>query len=447
MSWLSAASRIGLLLALAALLGWYYGAPLLAVTATLFGLLVFWLYQMHRVQQWLADPGKPPPEIYGIWGDILSRIYQQQKKGREARARLQNTVDYLQDSFASMRDGVAIVDDHGILKWFNQPAQALLGLRAADEGQTLMNLVRSPEFLRYFNRGEFHEPLEYRTAGDAGSWLRVEITRFGDGDRLLFIRDITANVRMEKVRKDFVANVSHELRTPLTVISGYLSTFLGDPDRLDPRFVKPLQQMLQQAERMENLLKDLLWLSRIESEQGVESHTPVDMGALLAELQDELRTARPDRELQLQLETDQKVLGDYRELYSALSNLVLNAIKYSKADTPVTIRWYKQDGSHHLTVSDRGIGIEAIHIPRLTERFYRVEDSRSSATGGTGLGLAIVKHVAATHGARLQIESKVGKGSAFTLVFPQRSQAVEPSHAAPVAVSGTSGTGKRSGQC
>jgi len=408
----------------AAVLGWYYGHPLWAVSGTLVALVVHWLFQMRRVQFWLQDPEQPPPEIYGIWGDLLSRIYQQQKKGREAQARLQSTIDYLQDSFASMRDGVAIVDHHGVLKWFNDPAAQLLSLRSADAGQTLMNLVRAPEFLRYFNLGDFSEPLLYRTAGDAGTWLRVEITRFGDGDRLLFIRDVTAEVRMENVRKEFVANVSHELRTPLTVISGYLGTFLSDPGGLGPRYLKPLQQMLQQALRMENLLKDLLWLSRIEGEQGLEKHTPIDMGALLSELLDELRTARPERKIELELATDYKVPGDYRELYSAVSNLLWNALKYSKEGSAVKVKWERKNGSYQLTVTDQGIGIDAMHIPRLTERFYRVEDSRSSATGGTGLGLAIVKHVAATHGASLQIESKVGQGSTFRLVFPDRGQVV-----------------------
>ena len=420
MSWPSAAFRVAALLAAAALLGWYYGQPLWAVAGTLVALVVHWLIQMRRVQVWLQDPEQPPPEIYGIWGDLLSRIYQQQKKAREAQAQLQSTVDYLQDSFASMRDGVAIVDCNGVLKWFNDPAAELLSLRSADSGQSLMNLVRAPEFLRYFNLGDFSEPLEYRTAGDAGSWLRVEITRFGDGDRLFFIRNVTAAVRMENVRKDFVANVSHELRTPLTVISGYLGTFLGDPSGLDPRYLKPLQQMLQQAARMENLLKDLLWLSRIESEQGLEKHTPIDMGALLAELLDELRTAHPDRKVELDLATDYKVPGDYRELYSAVSNLLWNALKYSEEDSAVKVSWEHNKGSYQLTVTDRGIGIDAMHIPRLTERFYRVEDSRSSSTGGTGLGLAIVKHVAATHGAGLHIESKLGRGSSFSLVFPEK---------------------------
>ena len=419
MSWLSTAIRIGLLLAVAGLLGWYYGQPLWAVAATLFGLVLFWIYQMQRVQAWLRSPGQPPPATYGIWGDIISQIYQLQKQGRESSAQLQSTVDYLQASFSSMREGVIIVDQRGVLKWFNQSAQMVLGLRSTDIGQPLMNLVRSPEFLRYFNRGEFGDSLEYRAAGEADTWLRVEITPFGSGDRLLFVRDMTANVRMETMRKDFVANVSHELRTPLTVISGYLGTILGDSSKLAPSHVKPLQQMLQQSQRMETLLEDLLWLSRIESEQGMELHSPLDIRALLTELQDELAVAYPQRRLELELATDLKVAGDYRQLYSAVSNLVLNAIKYSAEDSVVKIAWRQQDGACHLTVSDQGIGIEAVHIPRLTERFYRVEDSRCSTTGGTGLGLAIVKHVAASHGARLQITSKVGKGSSFSLVFPK----------------------------
>jgi two-component system phosphate regulon sensor histidine kinase PhoR len=200
-------------------------------------------------------------------------------------------------------------------------------------------------------------------------------------------------------------------------------------------YVKPLQQMLQQAERMETLLKDLLWLSRIESEQGIEAHAPVDIRALLAELQDELRTAYPQRKIELELAVDYKVTGDYRELYSAVSNLVVNAIKYSADYSVVKISWSQRDGSYYLTVSDQGIGVDASNIPRLTERFYRVEDSRSaSCGGGTGLGLAIVKHVAASHGARLQIESKLGKGSSFSLVFPVQGKiATQPRVRASVA--------------
>ncbi len=250
--------------------------------------------------------------------------------------------------------------------------------------------------------------------------LRVEITGFGEGERLLFIRDVSGAVRMEQMRRDFVANVSHELRTPLTVISGYLGTFLMNTADLPERYVKPLQQMDQQAQRMEHLLKDLLWLSRIESDKHEDEREFIDIGGLLHELRDELAEAYPESVMVLDIATEQRVYGDYRELYSAVSNLAINAIKYSRDSSPVTISWSLQGDKCLLQVRDRGIGIDPVHIPRLTERFYRVDDSRSSATGGTGLGLAIVKHAAATHGAQLKIESKLGEGSTFTLVFPVR---------------------------
>jgi len=421
MSWLSAAIRICFLVALAALLGWYYGYLWPAIIATLICLVANWLYQLRRIQLWLDDPGQRPPDVYGIWGDLLSQIYQHHRKDREVQEQLQSTVDYLRDSFSSMRDGVVMVDDQGVIKWFNKATEALLGLRYPDDtGQTLTNLVREPEFNAYFLSDDYAVPLLYCTTGDVSSHLRVEITNFGRGARLLFIRDVTTAVRMEQIRRDFVGNVSHELRTPLTVITGYLGSFLADEQSFSPRYAKALRQMVQQAERMENLLKDLLWLSRIESEEREIKHERVDVCALLHELRDELTAAEAPHPLKLQLKTDCQVPGDYRELYSAVSNLVTNAMKYSPDESPVTISWKRHGDWLQLAVVDQGVGVEASHIPRLTERFYRVDDSRSSTSGGTGLGLAIVKHVAAAHDARLLIESNLGEGSTFTLEFPMR---------------------------
>ena len=421
MSWFSAATRIFFLTLLAALLGWYYGYPWAAVIATLVCLIAYWLYQLRRVQLWLHDPKQRPPDVYGIWGDLLAQIYLHQRRNKEAQESLQSTVDYLQDSFASMRDGVVMVDEQGAIEWFNKAVEPLLGLRYPDDvGQTLTNLVRAPQFNAYFLGGDYATPLQYCTTGDVQSHLRIEITYFGKGERLLFVRDVTAAVRMEQIRRDFVGNVSHELRTPLTVITGYLDSFLSATDGLPPRFDKALRQMAQQAERMENLLKDLLWLSRIESEQRGDEQELVNVSALLEELQGEVAETSPGRAVELQLTTNYRVYGDYRELYSAVSNLVSNAIKYSPEDSAVEICWQQQGDRCLLTVRDRGVGIDSVHFPRLTERFYRVDDSRSSATGGTGIGLAIVKHVAVAHDAQLQIDSKLGEGSTFTLIFPVR---------------------------
>jgi two-component system, OmpR family, phosphate regulon sensor histidine kinase PhoR len=422
MSWLATVSRIGLVVALSAALGSIYGYPQEAVILALLGLIGFWLYQMQRVQLWLNEPELFPPDAYGMWGELLSRIYFHQRKSSEAQALLQSTVAYLEDSFAAMRDGVVMVDEQGAIKWLNRAVEPLLGLRCPeDTGQTLTNLVRAPEFNRYFLSKDYTTPLQYMALGNTEkTYLRVEITRFGEGERLLFIRDVSGAVRMEQMRRDFVANVSHELRTPLTVISGYLGTFLINTGDLPERYVKPLQQMDQQARRMEHLLKDLLWLSRIESEKHEDEREFIDMKGLLQELRDELTEAYPESAIVLDIATDQKVYGDYRQLYSAVSNLAINAIKYSRDSSPVTISWSVQNDKCLLQVRDRGIGIDSVHIPRLTERFYRVDDSRSSATGGTGLGLAIVKHAAAAHGAQLKIESKLDEGSTFTLVFPVR---------------------------
>jgi two-component system phosphate regulon sensor histidine kinase PhoR len=422
MSWYAFAVKIFVAIAVAAVVGAVYGRALEVVTLALLVLFGFWLYQMHRVQRWLNSPEDSPPDAHGLWGELLARIYFQQRKNVEAQAQLQATVEYLQDSFAAMRDGVVMVDEHGAIKWLNHAVESLLGLRYPDDtGQTLTNLVRAPEFNDYFLGRDYSKPLQYMALVDSNRiHLRVEITRFGEGERLLFVRDVSSAVRMEQMRSDFVANVSHELRTPLTVISGYLSTFLDSAQELPPRYVKPLQQMSQQAQRMENMLKDLLWLSRIESETRTDHRELVDIRGMLQELRDELAEAYPESIVVLDLATEHSIHGDYRQLYSAVSNLAINAIKYSRPGSPVTLRWRAQDDYYLLQVQDEGIGIDSVHIPRLTERFYRVDDSRNSATGGTGLGLAIVKHVAVAHEAQLQIESKPGQGSTFTLVFPAR---------------------------
>jgi two-component system, OmpR family, phosphate regulon sensor histidine kinase PhoR len=419
MNWIAAASRILLALAIAFALGSLYGYPREAVILVLLGLVVFWLSQMYRVQEWLRQPNDVPPEASGVWGVLLDLIHSHQRANMEAQARLQSTVEYLQDSFAAMRDGVVMVDEQGVITWFNRAVEPLLGLRyPEDKGQMLTNLVRAPEFVLYFQSREYAKPLQYLAIGKGGkSHLRVEITRFGDSERLLFIRDVSSTVGMEQTRRDFVANVSHELRTPLTVITGYLSTFLENAQEFPHRYVKPLQQMSQQAQRMENMLKDLLWLSRIESETREVKRELLDIRGLLQELRDELADLYAESPIVLNLTSEQKIYGDYRQIYSAVSNLAINAIKYSPEGSPVTISWYAEEGNCVLQVRDRGIGIDSIHIPRLTERFYRVDDSRNSATGGTGLGLAIVKHVAAAHGAQLQIESRLGEGSTFALVF------------------------------
>ncbi|MDX1735713.1 MAG: phosphate regulon sensor histidine kinase PhoR, partial [Halioglobus sp.] len=409
MGWLAFAGRILLACALALLAGWFYGAPLLAVTIFLVGVIGFWIYQMRKTERWLRAPEEPPPDSFGIWGELSARMYSHQRRNEKVRQELQANLTYLQESFAAMRDGVVMLDEQGSIKWFNTAVEPLLGLRYPDDsGQVLTNLVRNPDFNAYFAGRDYTRPLQYVAEGETQRHLRVEITHFGAGERLLFIRDVSDAVRLEQIRRDFVANVSHELRTPLTVITGYLGTFMAQQSELPATFEKPLRQMSQQADRMENLLKDLLWLSRIESEKSDVKRGSVDMCGLLQELVEEYSDTHPGRQIELKLDTDSRIQGDYRELYSALSNLLSNALKYSPESEPVSINWYCAQNKCIVEVRDRGIGIDSLHLPRLTERFYRVDDSRSSSTGGTGLGLAIVKHVMAAHEGELQIDSELG---------------------------------------
>lgn len=419
LAWISEARKMTLVLLTAWGLGWVVGQPFIGFAIASVALLAYSTLQLTRVHKWLSEAKDAPPESVGLWGDVFDQMYKLQRQHSEARTELQATVNYLRDSFASIRDGAVMLNAAGAIEWSNHAAENLLGLvYPNDKGQDILNLVRAPEFHQYFFDANFNDPLYLETNGEPELFLRFEITCFGDGDRLMFVRDVTKINRLEQTRKDFVGNVSHELRTPLTVITGYLGTLLGSQDTLDMKLVKPLQQMQQQSQRMESLLKDLLWLSRLENMEGVSKAESVDVSGLLVELRGDYQTSYSGRSIELELETDHKLMGDHRELYSAVSNLLLNALKYSPDDRPVVISWKEEGDEYLLSVADQGIGIDAAHLPRLTERFYRVDDSRSSATGGTGLGLAIVKHIAAGHGAQLRIESVLGVGSKFILAFP-----------------------------
>jgi two-component system phosphate regulon sensor histidine kinase PhoR len=418
-SWRGELRKLLLVLAASAVLGWVTGLALEMICIGLAALAGNWLWQLWKMRRWLEDPNQSPPESSGIWGLVYDTIYGLQRENRDARGRLESTVDYLRSSFASMRDGVLILTQSGAIEWCNTAAGTLLGLQyPRDRGQPMLNLLRWPAFHDYFLAGEFHDPLQLPSATNARQILQIEITTFAGGDFLLFVRDVTRVVQMEQMRRDFVGNVSHELRTPLTVFKGYLDTLSASVDMQDARMAKAMGQMDLQVQRMENLLTDLLWLSRIESVSEERTIEAVDIAAMLEELREELRSSYPDRLVVLDLETRESVTGDYRELRSAVSNLVINAIKYSEEPEPVLVTWSRQPESLLLSVRDNGVGIEEQHLQRITERFYRVDQSRSSRTGGTGLGLAIVKHVAASHRAELLIDSEPGRGSCFSLQFP-----------------------------
>lgn len=415
--WLRELRRLLFLTGCLTLFGWALGRPLAGLSLALLLVVAYWGYHLRLVQAWLDNPEGEPPEGSGIWGLIFDNIHLLQRRNREAQSRLKSALDYLQDSLASMRDASIIVDSRGNIAWANESANFLLGIRfPGDLGQPLLNLIRLPKFQKYFELEDYSDPLRVVPAAEGERCLQFEISRFGAGDRLIFVRDVTETFKLEQMRQDFVGNVSHELRTPLTVIKGYIDTLLGVEAFAEPRYRRPLRQMNEQADRMESLLRDLLWLSRIETLETQRKSELIDAGRLVRETVMELRTAYVDRSIILESETDASILGDRQELHSAFSNLIINALKYS--DDEVTVRWYRDADHAVFAVKDKGVGITAQHIPRLTERFYRVDKSRSQRIGGTGLGLAIVKHVATAHQAELKIESRPGQGSTFSLVIP-----------------------------
>ena len=326
----------------------------------------------------------------------------------------------LRRSTAALPDGVIILSAQNDIVWFNRQAARLLGLkRPVDVGLRVDNLIRSPEFVRYLHGDDFATPLTIRPPVQAELYLALQVVPYGAGQSLLLVRDVTRPMRLEAMRKDFVANASHELRSPLTVISGYLDA-LADDLSIDEAWRGPIKDMRTQAQRMNTIIADLLELSRLESTDGEASREAIDVAGMLERLyRDALANANRPRQIQLTLDSDDGLYGSPQELESAFTNLLVNGMKYTPSEGTVTMRWWIDDDGAHFSVSDDGIGIPAEHIPRLTERFYRVDAGRSRERGGSGLGLAIVKHALQLHAGWLDVQSAEGKGSTFTCHFPQ----------------------------
>lgn len=416
------ARRLLYFLLLAGLIGWLIDYPAWALAIGLLSYTTLHLRNIEKLYRWLRDnPDAEVPEATGIWEDIFNRIYKLRRDEQRARDSLLSIIERARTSVSALKEAVVLIDGKGNLEWWNPAAEKLLGLTApTDLGQPVTNLVRDPVFCHYFEHGPYDEPLLMPSETSPGHHLQFEITRFGGNDRLMIVDDVTRLQNLEQMRKDFVANVSHELRTPLTVLAGYLETFLANAESLSPRWLRALQQMEAQTGRMNNLVNDLLLLSRLENENVQQEPQRINVNALLGQIRNEAIAVGLEKHHDITLECDATVslMGLESNLRSAFSNLVTNAVKYTPAHGRIRIRWWADDKHAYFSVSDNGIGIDAHHIPRLTERFYRADAARSTATGGTGLGLAIVKHVLLQHHAHLDISSTPGKGSTFTCVFP-----------------------------
>jgi two-component system phosphate regulon sensor histidine kinase PhoR len=360
-----------------------------------------------------------PPEFGGVWGEVVTQVVRLHRRKRYHKQRFVKLVRQIQRSTAALPDGVVILNSQREITWFNRMASDLLNLRGADDyGLRIDNLIRQPSFARYFDGGEYTNSIVLQPDIQIDNFLSMQLVPYGEGQHLLLVRDVSRQMRLENMRKDFVANASHELRSPLSVIAGYLETLAHDP-ALDSDLAAPVAEMRRQAGRMTSIITDLLALSKLEETDETVGGDYIDIAALLAVLRKDV-LARPThpRDVRVKVESHAMLRGDEPEIHSAFSNLVDNAAKYTPPEGSVEMRWWVDEEGAHFSVTDTGIGIPAEHIPRLTERFYRVDAGRSRATGGSGLGLAIVKHVLQRHGARLDIESTIGSGSTFTVHFP-----------------------------
>jgi two-component system phosphate regulon sensor histidine kinase PhoR len=430
--WTFALARLAGILALGLCLGLLIGPIWLWILGAACLYLGWQLVTLYRLDRWLRLRSQiDPPDLGGIWGDIVAQVVRLHRRKQFHKQRLIQLFRELRRSTAALPDGVIILSTQREIVWFNRQAARLLGLkRPMDVGLRIDNLIRSPEFVLYLHGDDYAMPLLIRPPVQLDLYLALQVVPYGGGQSLLLVRDVTRQMRLEAMRKDFVANASHELRTPLTVISGYLDT-LADDSSIDPAWSGPIRDMRAQAQRMNAIIADLLVLSRLESTDGEAPRDPIDVLNMLERLQrDALASADRPRHVLLELESADGLFGSAHELESAFTNLLVNGMKYTPAEGMVRIRWWVDAEGAYFSVIDSGIGIPAEHIPRLTERFYRVDAGRSRGQGGSGLGLAIVKHAMQRHGGWLDVQSTEGKGSTFTCHFPPERICRQPVRAA-----------------
>ncbi len=376
---------------------------------------------VHLLVRWLASGGREPaPETRGIWARVFESLSRIHRQNRKRKKRLRKVVMRFQQAAEATPDGAIVLDAAGTILWMNEASGRLLGLeRPRDVGLPVSSFIRHPHFTGTLSAEAFDEPLHITSPLREELHLLIRIVPYGGSRRLMLVRDVSRIYSLEQARKDFVANVSHELRSPLTVIVGYLESFRDDV-QLPAGLRRPVAQMSQQASRMSRIVEDLLQLSRLEATPGAAGRERVAVPDMLDSIAGDTGTLSDGaHRIRRHADCGLCLLGDWNELYSAFSNIAFNAVRHTRTGGIVRLQWTTDGaGGARLNVTDTGDGIEAHHIPRLTERFYRVDKARSHEMGGTGLGLAIVKHVLVRHDAELEIESRPGEGSRFSCRFP-----------------------------
>lgn len=414
---------VTLTVAAGALVGWLLGGWLYGAAAALAAQLGRYLAYMRALRVWVDSPKRfELPEPEGIWGDVFESLLALQRSNRRRKKKLAGILSEFQASTAALPDGAVVLGEQGEIVWFNKAAQALLGLHVAqDLGIRVANLIRHPAFAEYLADVRYEGEVEVPSPVNLKTTLALRIIPYGNNQRLLIVRDVSELRQLEVTRRDFVANASHELRTPLTVMRGYL-------DMIEPETRKsgefaiwqmPITEMRNQAVRMESVVNDMLKLARLESTVYDATLDMVDVPRLAQRALDEAASmSRGEHHFEAHIDPDLRLFGRETEAQSIFSNLTTNAVRYTPAGGRIVISWREDSEGAHFEVTDSGIGIAEEDIPRLTERFYRVDVGRSRASGGTGLGLSIVKHALERHEGRLEIRSQIGIGSQFLCHFP-----------------------------
>ncbi|MEW7850647.1 phosphate regulon sensor histidine kinase PhoR [Massilia aurea] len=419
--WVPALLRLGLLFALAGMVWWWLGpvAGLSLALAAVVTAVIVQLSYLQKLGEWLEDPGTRLPDGWGTWTDAFARLYRMRRDDTKHQAELTEWLARFRQAMHLLPEGVAIMDDVLFLEWCNPALERHLGLTMErDKGLRVTNLVRHPDFIDYIILGRYEQPL---TLAFRGRKIECRIIPFENRRQILVTHDATDTERIEAMRRDFIANASHELRTPLTVIVGFLEIAMADPGLDVAIRTAHLNLMTEQAQRMQRLIQDMLTLSRLESDEFPLKRERVDVKSLVESIAVEARALSGGRH-HIEVAVDgPDVMGSMEELRSAFANLASNAVRYSPDGGTIRLAWSRGADALSFAVTDCGIGIDPEHIPRLTERFYRVDKSRSRETQGTGLGLAIVKHVLLRHGGKLTITSQPGKGSTFAATLPNTS--------------------------
>jgi len=382
-----------------------------------------------RLKRWIANPTpESMPDVGGSWGDLFALLHRHMKLERQSQESLSSALLRFRQATEAMPDGVIVLGTAERIEWMNPVAEAHFNLQLSrDYLQPVTNLLRQPVLADYLEGRHFGDPLTVKGVGDDDRVFSVQLVPYGANQKLLLSRDITRWERLEATRRDFIANVSHELRTPITVMKGFLETLSGAREHDEKLFRRSMALMTEQAERMQSLVEDLLMLSRLEDSRYPLGEEPVDVPSLVHSVLAEAEGLnRGQHRIRAKVDAPW-LLGSREALRSAFSNLVSNAIRYTPSGGEIGVSWGLEGAEPVFRVKDNGEGIAAEHIPRLTERFYRIDRSRSRSTGGTGLGLAIVKHVLQRHQAHLAIASEPGVGSDFACVFP--ASRVAPSNA------------------